>query len=498
MKTVRLLIGLLTVFHFCSGQGYNHQWLLGNFNFIQDPKGRMFINSINYNIITEYRKMPFKGTQGNICDANGNLLMASNGVWIANTTGDTMLNGSGINPGGITPNWPNGLPMVGNNIFIPYPDDSNKYILFHHSASINNGVYSPVNELFYSVIDITLDNGLGEVTTKNVLLLNDTINGGIAACKHANGIDWWLVVHKDSSDAVFTFLFDSNGISSVNVQSLGYTPVPWGNFAQLTFSPDGEKFIASTYVPFVTNGYMVISDFNRCTGLFSNTQVIPVTNSSYIIGLAFSPSGKYAYACSSTQIFQIDTDTYAVDTVAFYDGFISPPIGGFPTTFWNMYLAANGKIYITSGSGVQHLHEMNYPDSAGTACDVQQHAIDLVDYLHLRAVPNHPNYYLGCDTTLGCPCLTTGIGEVQEHDFKFSVSPNPTNGPLKVIYLLPQNTSGKLEIFDINGRRVYEMRLPPWSTLQQIDVSFLGGGIYNCVITAGDYRVNKKVVVVKD
>jgi hypothetical protein len=41
-----------------------------------------------------------------------------------------------------------------------------------------------------------------------------------------------------------------------------------------------------------------------------------------------------------------------------------------------MYLAANGKLYITSGSSVQHLHEMNYPDSAGVACDVQQHAIE--------------------------------------------------------------------------------------------------------------------------
>ncbi|MBL0340264.1 MAG: hypothetical protein IPP71_04670 [Bacteroidetes bacterium] len=164
-----------------------------------------------------------------------------------------------------------------------------------------------------------------------------------------------------------------------------------------------------------------------------------LSDSSYLWGLAFSPSGQFAYSCSDNYIFQINIDDLSVDTVAIYDGFISPV--GFSccqTSFFNMYLAANGKIYVTSGSGVQHLHEINYSDSAGIACDVQQHAIYL-GYAQLRAVPNHPNYYLGCDTTSSCACLTTGINEVTSHDFNFSVSPNPNNGSFKIMYLLPQN-----------------------------------------------------------
>jgi hypothetical protein len=216
--------------------------------------------------------------------------------------------------------------------------------------------------------------------------------------------------------------------------------------------------------------------------------------------LAFSPSGKYIYACTSTRIFQIDTDNLNVDTVAVYDGFISPP--GDPccaTSFWNMYLAANGKIYVTSGSSVQHLTVINSPDSAGLACDVQQHSIDLVDYLHLRSVPNHPNYYLGCDTTLGCPCLTTGIEEPGGHDFRFNVAPNPTNGNFKITYLLPQNKSGKLEVVDINGRRIYEMNLPPWSTMQEVNLpKSISAGVYNCMITSGGERGSKKVVVYRE
>ena len=141
-----IIIFLLVKFCNANAQGYNHQWLLGNNPFAGFPNGRMYINSNSYNVITENRKMSFLGTEGNISDANGNFLMSSNGIWIADATGDTMMNGSGLNPGGITPNWTYGLPLSANNIFSPYPNDSDKYILFHTSASAWNGIYNPVNQ----------------------------------------------------------------------------------------------------------------------------------------------------------------------------------------------------------------------------------------------------------------------------------------------------------------------------------------------------------------
>jgi hypothetical protein len=84
------------------------------------------------------------------------------------------------------------------------------------------------------------------------------------------------------------------------------------------------------------------------------------------------------------------------------------------------------------------------------------------------------------------------------HDFKFSIAPNPTNGAFKIIYLLPQNRSGKLEVFDISGRVVYQMSLPQWSTLQQIELPpTITNGLYSCVITSDGYRQSKKVAVVR-
>ncbi|MBL0343560.1 MAG: T9SS type A sorting domain-containing protein [Bacteroidetes bacterium] len=77
--------------------------------------------------------------------------------------------------------------------------------------------------------------------------------------------------------------------------------------------------------------------------------------------------------------------------------------------------------------------------------------------------------------------------------------PNPSNGEFKISYILPQNEKGRLEIFDVNGRRVYEMNLPPWSTMQEVSLpSWISSGVYNCVITSGGVKINKKIAVIKD
>ncbi|MDQ3051705.1 MAG: T9SS type A sorting domain-containing protein [Bacteroidota bacterium] len=496
MKLIPVVI-LLIGCNLAHGQGYNHQWLLGNYNFVQDPKGRMFIDSNNFTIIPETRKMPFYGAQGNICDANGNLLMSSNGVWIADATNDTMVNGSDINPGIYASNWPNGFPISNTSLFLPYPADTNQFLLIHQTGGYNG--FAPVmpSELYYSLIDITQNSGLGVVTLKNQVIYQDTIAWGVAACKHSNGRDWWVVTVKDSSDQVYITEITPGGIQNTSLQTLGFSPISIETISQLTFSPDGTKFIASTYDdPINRNSFIVIADFNRCSGTFSNTQTIQLTSGSYLWGQSFSPSGTFAYACNSNHIFQINTNTYTFDTVATYDGFISPGPSCCATTFGNMYLAANGKIYITSGSSIRHFTEINNPDSAGIACDIQQHSVFIGNYAHLRSVPNHPNYYLGCDTSSGCPCLTSDEMETSENDFRFMVSPNPTSGPLKFVYLLPLNKNGILEIYDVKGIKVYSQNLPPWSTFQHVNLTFLKNGIYHCVITSGNDRFAKNFVII--
>ena len=493
MRKISAVIIFMALNTIALAQGLNSTWLLGYNPYPNFLNGRMLIDSNSYTLTDEYRKMKFQGTEATISDSAGNFLMSSNGVWIANANNDTMDGGSGLNPGYFVNSWPDGLVISYGNILLPFPGSQNKYILFHQTE--NNPNY-PSNILYKSIIDLSFNNGLGKVITKNDTALQDTLSWGLTACKHGNGRDWWVIAMKDYSDIVFKLLLTPNGIDTSYTQKLNFTSWPDGNVTELTFSNDGKKFITATYDNIVSkNSSVILCDFDRCTGQFSNTQQKAIVSGSYLFGLAFSATANYLYTTDAINIFRINTQTLIVDTVAIYDGFYSPHPWCCATSFISFYLAANGKIYVTTGSSTQHLHVINYPDSAN--CDVQQHSIDLINYLHLRAVPNHPNYYLGCDTSLGCPCYAySSLNENDTHDFRFRAYPNPVvNNFVNIGYILPQNKNGVLKFYDINGKQLYSQGLPPWSNEQSIKLPKLANGVYNLRIESGGYFISRNIVV---
>jgi len=502
-----LLLQLIVSFSTFS-QGKNHTWLLGYDVGLADSnvtstKARFGFDALNYTLTPESRKLAFLSGQANISDESGNLIISTNGCWIANLLNDTLLNGTGINPGLFTEDWCGsitGIPYPHANILLPWPDDSGKFILLHQTGSYDANFLS--SELFYSIIDMSLDSGKGGVVLgqKNIIAIQDTLNPGIAACKHANGRDWWITVFKDSSDIVYTLLLSTNGISNISSQSLGMTP--HNNYAgQPQFSNDGSKF---AYHWSYGNTSLVshevrLFDFDRCSGLFSNGTAVLTNDPFNGFGLSFSPNSRYLYFSSFLTIHQIDTDTSDIQaslkSVALNDTFYSPA-PPFITNFFLMYLAANGKIYISSGNSVIDLHCINYPDSGGVSCDVQQHSIHLPCY-SARGNVNHPNYYLGPMIGSACDTLGVGMNENLMHDFRFSISPNPSNGNIKIAYLLPQNQHGKFEIYDIVVNMIYSLDLPPWSSFQNINLPPLSGGIYTVILSSERYKTCKKLAIVK-
>ncbi len=500
-KTLILLILLFVLKVSVFAQGRNYVWLLGHHYSSTSNEGRINFTQNTYNVLSEQRIIPFMDTQANISDENGNILMSSNGIFIADATGDTMMNGGGLNPNSFTDDFKNnGLVLPYGNIILPMPDDTNKYVLFHQTGNYNSLPASlSSTEIYYSIIDASQNGGLGSVISKNNVALTGLFGWGLSACKHANGRDWWVISLNEDATIAYEFLITPDTIYFENSQTLLNT-TSWGYAGQPTFSPDGEKFAFGGSYGFNGTNYLSrvsLFNFDRCSGLFSLDTVIDFSDSYISYATAFSPNSKYLYFASTEHIYQYDTDSFGLipyQLVATNDSFLSaPPV--FYTNFYLMYLAANGKIYITSGSGVLDLHEMDYPDSAGTACNVNLHNIHLPCF-NVGTVPNHPNYYLG--RLVGSPCDTlTSIQDLAEHDFRFSISPNPNNGNFRIMYLLPQNKSGTLQIFDITGKEIYHQVLPPWSTLQYISLPKIADGVYQCTITSNNQRVNKKLVVVE-
>ncbi|MBL0051458.1 MAG: T9SS type A sorting domain-containing protein [Bacteroidetes bacterium] len=144
---------------------------------------------------------------------------------------------------------------------------------------------------------------------------------------------------------------------------------------------------------------------------------------------------------------------------------------------------------------MQHIGVINNPDSGGIACDVQQHSIDFVNFLNFRSVPNHPNYYLGCDTTLGCGCATS-YNQYTMDASKFVIYPNPNNGNFSIGYKAIA-TSAVLKIFDVNGREVYKQNLPPWSNEQSVSCKNMVDGIYLARIESDVSSISKPIILLK-
>jgi len=459
----------------CRAQGINNLWLMGYENISGLPLGGTDFDftSGTINILHHPRLMNFLRTNAVISDSLGNLLFSSNGVFIANSADDTMLNGSGLNPGYYSVNnGADGLNVSQGTLILPTLSGTSKYYLFHSTFDDYGNTYCSLY-LYFSIIDMSLDSGRGEVVQKNSVLLTDSLVPGIlTACKHANGRDWWLITHQYNSNLFYKFLITPFGISGPFTQSIG--SIRFSELTQSQFSMDGSKY--ASYEP-PWNDLDILS-FDRCSGIFYNPVHVDFVDSAYVGGVAFSPNSNLLYVPSTSYLYQFDLTSANIPTtqttVATWDGYYSPQ-WPYATTFYLSQLAPDGKIYINCGNSTVDMHVINNPDSLGVACDVCQHCIPLPTF-NGYTIPNYPNYFLGRDTGTICDSLTSSTTPLTSVN-KFIISPNPTYNRLVITYASAPYIR-RLSILDIKGILLKKINLPPWSTIQKIELSDFAQGIY--------------------
>ncbi len=433
--------------------------------------GNLLVNPVS-------RSINLSSTNASITDSSGNILFISNGAYIFNAANDTMLNGNNLNPGYYRDSYQDhGLNIVQGMLVIPSLSEPNQYIIFHSTSDdyINTAVSF---NLYSTIIDMSLDGGLGGVILKNNILFTDSlVPGRITACRHSNGRDWWIFVHKVFGGDVFEFLYTPFGFYGPWIQTLGtYRNVGYGHFC---FNPQGTKV---AYYDAVHG--LDVADFDRCTGNFSNQYNLTINDSDNTGGgIAFSASGKYLYACNSTHMYQYDTWQSNLDStrilLGVYDNFVDTPNHHiFPTTFFLPQLAPDNKIYVSATNSVRYMHVINSPDSAGLAADFCQHCINLPGFNFLT-VPNFPNYLLGADTTSLCDTIFNDI-EVRQLLSKPLLFPNPANKSFYVFYETENNYW--VEIYNIMAQLVMKKEFSSGENKKEIDVSDLTNGIYHCVL----------------
>ncbi|MFZ1695168.1 MAG: T9SS type A sorting domain-containing protein [Flavobacteriales bacterium] len=475
-------------------QSRSNLWLGGFEDQSPPPWGGVDLGftSESLSVAPATRVIDFFRTNANITDSEGNLQFSTNGAFLGNALGDTLLNGTGLNPSNYTNLYPEGLHGSQYALILPEPESSTVYHLIHCAAD-RQAPYIHALQLYRTTVDMSHANGLGAAVVKNEVVFSDTLVAGkITAVRHANGRDWWVLCHRHASDIYYRLLVTPEGVSAPEQQPIGV--VRRYTAGQACFSLQGDKF---AYYFGISGEDLEIFDFDRCTGLLSNPVHVPIDDLNNHGGVAFSPSGRYLYVSSIDMVYQFDT--WASDiagsrvTIAVWDGFYSPS-PPFATMFDIAQLAPDGKIYIGTGNGTLHLHVINEPDNSGLACGMVQHGVELPRYF-MNSLPNHPNYHLG--PIDGSICDSLGIdSHVPEAELAAALRayPNPSTGAFSLSYAA-QPIAGELVLYNAAGQVVLRERLPAWSTVHNVALLGAAPGMYHAQLRWGAQRVGTRVIL---
>ena len=137
-----------------------------------------------------------------IAGPGGNLLFYTNGNTVWNANHVAMLNGSGLFGSSIS---------CQSAVIVRQPGSANLYYVFTMRNWTDGG-----NGAHYSIVDMSLAAGLGDVTTKNQLIYGNTRESLTAVC-HANGTDYWIVIHDMFTNEFHSYLLTATGLAAVPV-----------------------------------------------------------------------------------------------------------------------------------------------------------------------------------------------------------------------------------------------------------------------------------------
>ncbi len=354
-----------------------------------------------------------------ISDQNGNLLFYTDGIKIWNRNHIIMPNGNGLM----------GNPSTSQGaLIIPDPGDSNLYYVF----SIDE--LAGANGMRYSKVDMTLQGGMGDVTTKNVLL-HSSVAEKMVAVRRCDG-NIWVISHEWNSNKFFADLITPVGISPTVSSSVGTSHTGGGRgvinaVGYMAISQQGDKLA----VAMRDANLFEVLDFDFATGSVSNPITLNSPSFYRSYGVEFSPDGTKLYgACISTgEVYQFDLTSGNANTIVS----TAVQVGNFSNLAGGMKLGPDGKIYVAksvgSSSGLNFLAVINNPDVLGTACNLSSNGINLSTGKSLLGVPNflvdqkHISLDISGDTLI-CSgdtslLMVSGSGNIQWVEGSSSTSP---------------------------------------------------------------------------
>jgi len=429
----------------------------GNIWYFDDSCGLDFSSGYPV-VLTDGNIYTSHGTEGTavICDSYGNLLFYASAETVWNKNHQVMPHGGDLL---------GGASSTQGAFIIPRPGSDNLFYLFTTDEFQND----LVKGLRYSMINMCLDGGLGDVDTteKNILLL-DTVAEKMAGTNHSNGTDIWLVTHKFYSDAFHALRISSSGIIDSVISHVGsyepITPTVAAAIGQMKISPDGSKLalVCSNTAPSVVELY----DFDNSSGIVSNAISLPPDGGEY--GVAFSADNSKLYISTSGSLKIFQYDVMAGSTSAIIDSkTLIFDNSSWPLT--GMQLGPDGKIYIAGN--YDHLDVINNPNAAGLACNYSHNSIYL-GHVAWYGITNFIDSYIYNN---GKPFCNTSFTDTITVNNNVSVYPNPFDNQLTIEFSSSNHPLASFELYNEIGQLIFDVQEISEQKLVISEISFATG-----------------------
>lgn len=236
-------------------------------------------------LITENPNIPapVNHNKSTFCDATGELLYFTNGDALYRADGSLVQNGDGLQTHE-SAHW--------GSVFIRKPGSDHEIYLFTAGSEVT----SFADGVRYSIIDETLDNGLGGIVdgSKNTFV-SSLINESVTTVRHCNLVDFWLTMIEPATSEFRAYLVTEDGISSEPVvSSVNVTDenISWC----IKANGAGDRLVYGGHV----------FDFDPATG---EAQQVHTFDLEFVVAYAFSESGNKLYFQSGNlniNMFQAD------------------------------------------------------------------------------------------------------------------------------------------------------------------------------------------------
>ncbi|WP_299365728.1 3-coathanger stack domain-containing protein [Winogradskyella sp.] len=410
----------------CYAQLENANWYFGQNQFASQNGAGLSFNNNTVTVLTDGETENDLYFTATVSDENGDLLFYTDGSSVWNKNHNKM---------------PNGINTLNGSFrtvsIVPFPGNDSKYFIF------TIGVDGSSHDYFYSIIDMSLDNNLGDIESNN---LNVNLNllpyivfdqngsleiksemqrkNNIVVAKHSDDESYWLILNP--FDVFFVIKIDSNGISSNSIEydennpELDYNSNIRGT-SGMSISPNSDKL---SYYCNRSNGGNQSNLFTILNFDNSNGDLSPAfftfddPNFTLFPGYAseFSGNSNYLYLLTGNGnfghwIYQFDLQN-TNNSPLFIGSSLS---GDAETDLPTLVRGIDDKIYVPNSNNF--LGVINNPNLSGTSSNYVNNQIDLGTNVIAKKLPQQ----VQVQNNNNCPdnltitqTVSNGTNDIQE------------------------------------------------------------------------------------